>query len=327
MKLDKITPEDRQVWVRAFYGFNPEEAGYIGFTHEAQREDMLSKMKDGDLVLIYGAVDSLTYADLQRQALGFMEVVLERCRDVDRQNEESRIWKLDHGFQDRWTYGIKVVRAWRISNRVHIKTIAPKAYDQKKRFERTTKAVLLEPDEKRWALSHHVRRVNVFGEPAIAGDDLVSGYMDDVLTPSKGIPPSFGDSTSTHEDGENYLYLMKLSANAEALLGKTGPHVGKALVKVGRSNDPNRRLKEVNGGFPVCAVCRWELKHNQPFEDGETAHSYETELKEHFAVKFTSQAGEFFTGEWSAMEQAFQTFCFSKMPKILAAAGKAKGVK
>lgn len=98
-------------------------------------------------------------------------------------------------------------------------------------------------------------------------------------------------------------------------------------MKVGRSNDPNRRLKEVNGGFPVCAVCRWELKYNQPFEDGETAHSYETELKEHFAVKFTSQAGEFFTGEWSAMERAFQSFCFSKMPKILAAVGKAKGVK
>jgi len=142
--MDALLPEDRQVWVRAFYGFNPEEAGYIGFTHEAQREDMLSRMKDGDLVLIYGAVDSLTDTDLQRQALGFMEVELERCRDVDRQNEGSRKWKLDHGFQDRWTYGLKVVRAWRVTNRVHIKTIAPKAYDSKKRFERTTKAVIVE---------------------------------------------------------------------------------------------------------------------------------------------------------------------------------------
>ena len=70
MTLGEITLEDRQVWVRAFYGFNPEEAGYIGFTHEAQREDMLTKMNDGDFVLIYGAVDSLTDTDLQRQALG-----------------------------------------------------------------------------------------------------------------------------------------------------------------------------------------------------------------------------------------------------------------
>ena len=327
MNLNEITHEDRQVWVRAFYGFNPEEAGYIGFTHKAQREEMLGKMKEGDLVLIYGAVDSLTDTDLQRQALGFMEVELEPCRDLDRQSEDSRRWKLEHGFQDRWSYGLKVVRAWRITNRVHIKTIAPKAYDSKKRFERTTKAVLLEPDEKLRALSHHVRQVSVFGEPPIAAEELASGNMNDVLKPSKGIPPSFGDRTSKHEDGENHLYLMKLSANAELLLGKTGPHVGQALVKIGRSNDPARRLKEVNGGFPERAVCRWELAYSQPFENGETAHNHESELKERLAEEFTSQAGEFYTGEWNAVERAFQTFCFSKMPKILAAAGKAKGVK
>ena len=61
MQMGELLPQDRQIWVRAFYGFNPEEAGYIGFTHEAQREDMLTKMRDGDLALIYGAVDfSLT---------------------------------------------------------------------------------------------------------------------------------------------------------------------------------------------------------------------------------------------------------------------------
>ncbi|PHR22446.1 MAG: hypothetical protein COA37_12060 [Hoeflea sp.] len=327
MKLEQFSPEDRQIWVRAFYGFNPEEAGYIGFTHEAQREDMFRKMKDGDLVLIYGAVDSLTQVDLQRQILGFLEIKLERCLDVDRQNEASKQWKLDHSFEDRWTYGIKVVRAWRVINRVHIKTIAPKSYDNKYRFERTTKAVLLEQDEKRRAFSHPVYQVNVFGEPPIGEDDLRKGTMEEVLKPSKGIPPSFGDRNSKHEDGENHLYLMKLSTNAEMLLGNSGPHVGKALVKIGRSNDPLRRLKEVNGGFPERAVCRWALMHHQPFEDGNTAHTYETELKARFAKEFTSQAGEFYTGEWGAIERAFQLFCFSKMPKILAAPGKAKGVK
>ncbi|MCO4092009.1 MAG: hypothetical protein HEQ34_08665 [Sphingorhabdus sp.] len=327
MTLGEITLEDRQVWVRAFYGFNPEEAGYIGFTHEAQREDMLTKMNDGDFVLIYGAVDSLTDTDLQRQALGFMEIKLERCRDLHRQNEASRQWKIDHGFQERWTYGLKVVRAWRVINRVHIRNIAPKAYDTKKRFERTTKAVLLEPEEKRRALSHNVRQVNVYGEPPIAANDLASGHMNEVLKPSKGVPPSFGDRTSQHEDGDNFLYLMKLSANAEALLGRTGAHLGKALVKVGRSNDATRRLKEVNGGFPERAVCRWELTHKQRFDNGQTAHDYETELKAFFAKEFTSQAGEFYTGDWNAIDRAFQSFCYSKMPKILAAVGKAKGVK
>jgi hypothetical protein len=186
---------------------------------------------------------------------------------------------------------------------------------------------LLTPKEKSFALSHPVRQVNVFGEPSIADDALAKGLMGKVLKPSHGIPPSFGDRTSSHEDGKNHLYLMLLSTNAEALLGNIGPHVGKALAKVGRSNDPIRRLKEVNGGFPEEAVCRWELKYQQPFENGKTTHAFETELKSVFEKQFTSQGGEFFCGDRDTMERAFQSFCFSKIPKILAASGKAQGVK
>ena len=148
-----------------------------------------------------------------------------------------------------------------------------------------------------------------------------------MLKPSRGIPPSFGDRTSRHEDGENHLYLMMLTAKAEALLGLTGPHVGKFLVKIGRSNDPSRRLREINEGFPERAVCRWELKLKQAFADGETVHVLETELKHLFATQFTSEGNEFYSGDGDAMVGAFQTFCISKMPKIHAAPGKAKGVR
>ena len=322
-----LLPEDRQIWLRAFYGFNPEEDGYLGFTYETQREDMLGKMQDGDLVPIYGAINSQTQTDLKSQALGFLEVRLRKCADIDRQSRASKQRKIDQGYENSWTFGIEVARAWRVTNRVHIRTIAPEAYVKKNRFERSSRAMLLEQHEKRRALSHPVRQVNVFGEPPVLTEELATGSMSDVLKPTKGIPPSFGDRTSTREDGENHLYLMKLSANAELLLGGTGSHVGKALVKIGRSNDPVRRLKEINSGFPEPAICRWELTHSQPFVDGRTAHDHETELKERFAKKFSSQSGEFYVGEWTAVEQAFQTFCFSKLPKILAAAGKAEGVK
>lgn len=107
-------PQPSKVWLRAFYGFNPEDAGYLGFTHEADRETMFTRMRDGDLVLIYGAVDELTRTDLQRQALGFLEIKLERCADRDRASQSSIDWKLNHGFENRWTHGIAVRRAWRI---------------------------------------------------------------------------------------------------------------------------------------------------------------------------------------------------------------------
>jgi hypothetical protein len=322
-----IELDARQVWLRAFYGFNPEEEGYIGFTHETQRESVLERMRDGDLVLIYGAVESLTQPDLRSQALGFLEVTCERCVDRERQSTKSIAWKIERGFEDRWTYGIKVRRAWRVQNRVSIKTIAPKAYANRNRFERTTRAILLEQDERRRALSHPVRQVNVYGEPLIAAGDLPSGPMEALLKPSKGIPPSYGHRTSEHEDGENHLYLMMLSASAEVILGRTSENVGKALVKIGRSNDPRRRIKEINEGFPERAAFRWKLVHHQAFESGEVAHKFETELKRLFDSQFKSQGNEFFTGERQCLETQFQTFCVSRMPRIMGAAAKAKGIK
>ena len=325
--MPEIDADGRQIWLRAFYGFDPESAGYLGFTREVQREEMISKMKDGDIVLIYGAVDSLTQPNLRSQALGFLEVTQERCLDKTRQSEESIAWKREHGFEKRWTYGIKVSRAWRVQNRVRIKTIAPKAYDNKNRFERTTRAILLESDERRRALSHPVRQVNVFDEPPIDESELAKGILEKLLKPSRGIPPSFGSRSAEYQDGENHLYLMMLTQNADLLLGRSGPHVGKALIKVGRSNDPARRLKEVNEGFPEQSIVRWKLISTQEFDDGRTAHDFETDLKAQFERQFHSQGNEFFTGETEALTRAFQLFCFSKMAKIVGAPGKAKGVK
>lgn len=325
--MPEIDADGRQIWCRAFYGFDPEGAGYLGFTKEVQREEMLSKMKDGDLVLIYGAVESLTQPDLRSQALGFLEVTTERCIDKTRQSQGSIAWKREHGFEARWTYGIKVRRAWRVQNRVRIKTIAPKAYANKNRFERTTRAILLESDERRRALSHPVRQVNVFGEPRIAEIELGKGTLEKVLKPSRGIPPSFGSRSAEYEDSENHLYLMMLTQNADSLLGRSGSHVGKALVKVGRSNDPARRLREINEGFPDQSIVRWRLVSTQEFDDGRTAHDFETDLKAQFARQFDSQGNEFYTGALEAITRAFELFCFSKMTKIVGAPGKAKGVK
>lgn len=325
--MDEVEFKDRQIWVRAFYGFDPEGAGFIGFTHDSQRTTMMGKMRDGDLVLIYGAVDSLTQLDLRRQALGFLEIRLEPCTDLERLSPEAQKWKIERKFQDRWRYGIKVRRAWRITNRVHIKTIAPYAYHKDHRFERTTKAKLLEPEEARLALSHQVKQVNVFGETQIDGGDLESGTLEQVLSPSRGIPPVFGTRSSDLIDGENHLYLMSFAGGADFLLGRSGDHVGQALVKVGRSNDPARRLSEINAGFPERSVSKWTLANSQKFPDGKTAHALEDLLKAQFDKAFRSQGGEFFTGDFQAMQRAFQSLCISGMPRILGAPGKAKGVK
>jgi hypothetical protein len=320
-------PHDRQIWLRGFYGFNPQEAGYIGFTREADRTSMLERMQDGDLVLIYGAEDDLTDPRQKSQALGFLEVTGEICTDRERSAPSALEWKVSHGFSDRWTFGIKVRRAWRVKNRVGIKTVAPGAFQNRKRFERTTRALLLTPEECERALTHTVYQVNVYGEDPIPEPELTHGVMASLLKPSRGIAPAFGSRTSIYEDGENILYLMRLEGGAEALLGKTGYHVGQTLVKVGRSNNPARRLEEINGGFPETAVIRWKLVAYQPFPDADAAHRNETELKELFNARFTSQGREFFTAPKKEAERAFDNFCASKRHKIIGAAAKAQGIR
>ena len=48
------------VFVRSFWGFNPESASLIGFTRLGDRKAFLDEFQKGDLVLIYGADGGLT---------------------------------------------------------------------------------------------------------------------------------------------------------------------------------------------------------------------------------------------------------------------------
>ena len=315
----KAGETDRQIWLRAFYGFDPENSGFIGFTLKKDRETMFSQMRDGDLVLIYGADDEITRADAKSQALGFLEVELERCDARARMSDEAWAWRVEHGFEERWGYAIKVRRAWRINNGVHIRTIAPTSYQNRFRFDRTNRAKLLELHEVKRALSHTVRQANVYGEPPVAEEEAQRGQMARILRPSRGVPPKPGKRTANYEDGENHLYLMLLTAKAGALLGPRHRFADYALAKVGRSNDPKRRLGEINSGFPESAEFRWSLSRMQKFETAELAHELEQKLITEFAGRFQSQGGEFFTGVENNLIREFDSFCTRHLPAILGA--------
>src|SRR5690348_12871848 len=80
----------RRVWLRAFWGFSPEDEGYLGFTHEGNRTRFLNEYQKGDLVLIYGADHKHTRLDQRRQVLGFLEIEPTPITDVERSSESDR---------------------------------------------------------------------------------------------------------------------------------------------------------------------------------------------------------------------------------------------
>lgn len=61
----------RSIRLRSFYGFGPEEDGYLGWTDEASRDRMLELVEDGDLFLIYGAATAETGSVCRSNAVSF----------------------------------------------------------------------------------------------------------------------------------------------------------------------------------------------------------------------------------------------------------------
>ena len=55
LTVNSILPEGKQIRIRSFYGFGPEEDGYVGWTQESSRDAYLRKLNDGDLIMIVTA--------------------------------------------------------------------------------------------------------------------------------------------------------------------------------------------------------------------------------------------------------------------------------
>jgi hypothetical protein len=58
--MSDLPQKPRRIWLRSFYGFSPEDDGYIGWTEEGPRDRMLGLIEDGDLFVIYGASSAET---------------------------------------------------------------------------------------------------------------------------------------------------------------------------------------------------------------------------------------------------------------------------
>ncbi|WP_353189076.1 hypothetical protein [Pseudomonas sp.] len=157
-EAEYLSLEDRQLWVTAFWGFRPQDAAFVGFSREGDRDRFFDLCKDGDLVLIYGTTDAEVQPEDRKRALGFLEIKKEKLRDAERMSENHREWKRSRGLDESWTYGVRVVRAWEIVQSITIKHIT--ATD----INVAVRGVILDGQERKTALSLSVREVNVYGE-------------------------------------------------------------------------------------------------------------------------------------------------------------------
>ncbi len=295
--------------LRSFYGFGPEEDGYIGWTEEAPRDRMLRQISDGDIFLIYGAGSKQTAASYRNKVIGFLQVELRAIMDHEKSSSAGLERKRDNGWQDKWSYAIPVKRAWRVDEPILLEMIAPLTYRPEAGQAIAVWSPALESSEIERALKIKVTEVNVYGEPPVAEDVLSKEPLLNAFKPSRAFPGSSGERTSVYEDGNTFVYLARFDGDGHALIGKPKPFGDKSVaMKVGISNAPKRRLDELNSGIPPAAKGKWSLQLiSQAFPDRQAAETVEQAFKDDGANKLESLGKEFFWGDWTAALLVFSS--------------------
>jgi hypothetical protein len=199
--MNSLPAKTRKIWLRSFYGFGPEEEGYIGWTEEAHRDRMLGLVSDGDLFMIYGASTAETAMSQRNRVLGFLQIEARPIRDIDRSSAAGMLEKRTRGWLEKWTYAIPVVRAWRTNEPILLERVAPRTYRPEAGQAIAVWSPPLLADEVELALKIKVTEVNVFGEPDIGATALENAQLKQAFEPSRAFPGSFGERTATYEDG------------------------------------------------------------------------------------------------------------------------------
>jgi hypothetical protein len=305
--MSGLVNRPHRIWVRSFYGFGPEEDGYIGWSKQNHRDRMLGLVEDGDLFLIYGATSAETEVSHRNKVLGFLQVEARAIRDIDKSSVAGQQRKKEHGWQDKWTHAIPVVRAWRADESILLSRIASETYRPEAGQAIAVWNPPLLPDEVDRALKIRVTEVSVFGEPPLSSASLTKGNLEQAFRPSRAFPGSFGKRTSIYEDGPTQLYLARFEGDGFALRGQAKPQFDKSvLIKIGVSNDVQRRLGELNAGFPPAAVGKWSIQlTSEQYENRAAAEAAELAFKNSAEPRLKSLGGEFFHGSWNDAQSAF----------------------
>lgn len=297
-----------RVWITSFWGFDPGNEGYYGFTYEGNRVWFINQWQEGDLILIYGADTAITAPEKRHQALGFVEIDPTPIQDTDRMSAVGLQRKIDNDWVGRWTHAFPVIRAAEITRRISIDHIAVTTLTQRDARNIASRGKLLTPEEAAKALSLPVRPLNVFGMPPLNEEELAQEFV-----PSIGINPTFGQQIINRNDGEHFLYALRLDADAAYLLKRQRFEVrDRVIVKVGYSNDPERRCSEHNSTLPPAMKVSWKKEFvSRPFPSGQAAKDAEDGLKAHLARIGESLGKEFYLCSRDHLQTAFATASFA----------------
>lgn len=304
---DAIKSDPPNVWLTSLYGFRPDKWGLFGFTKEADRQRFLKRSLPGVLVVIYAA--SGAKRDKAGNIIGIQQCSHEMgtaeefmCPNawLDKQNDPN--WRA------KWNYGVRVVRAWRVTpeSQINVRDFAPLTTATGAWQYIGAAGEQLKSEEALKLLRLDIIEVPVYHGLPIAAS--VASSSEKVFSPSKAGPVAQSAYTAREAEGPKHLYILKLTGDPAAFLGKDVG--GLSIYKVGFSCSPITRCNTLNSCFPE-GIFQWRIEKST-YSDGRSAYpssqhaiAGENAMKNSLDSKARSLGNEFFLAARDEIENAW----------------------
>lgn len=244
------------VWLTSFYGFDPEEWGGLGFSNDEMRQKFIDSTEAGVLVVIY---NSNKYSPQWKKVIGILQCSHKTGHIRNFMSPSSWKEKQKSSYADKWTYAVKVTRAWRVSveSMIDIRDFAPQATATNAWQYIGSRGMRLAEDEALNIYKLDVQETDVYGEDSLIGSCITNA--EEALKTSKAGPVSKKGFFVRESEGPKYLYILQLIGNADKFLGYKVK--GKLIIKAGFSKSPDSRCRDFNRALPKSAY-HWEVLYS-----------------------------------------------------------------
>lgn len=291
--MPPVLPDGRKIWLSSFYGFDPEQDGYFGWTYRSDRDRFIRQSKSGDIIMIYAAESSNTDRSSRKSVLGFLLIEARPISDTQKISAASLKWKCENHWANRWRFAVPVRRAWRVQGNIPIEKATPNTYQPNDAMTIARRGKRLEPDDLEQVLTIPVKEANVFGEPAITGSPMVAAIGDFIMRPAIAVTQAF-------------LYLAGTEEQTRAELGRYGHAPGTLLVvKVGVTTNLAEVTSALNAEPPHPALGRWSIRWKAAYPDRQSAEAAERALRALAEQRLERVGNDLFRGRSSQLDTIF----------------------
>lgn len=286
---------ETSVFFTSFWGWTPETWGTVGWTGQrgkGRRKNLLAKLTDPFIAVIYVTGDQDNDAELRGRIAGFY-LMSHEMGDRNRFTHPLH-YKLE---PKKWRHSLRAIRAFSYlpEYRISVSDLDPDLLDRARSIA-AMGDMLTDPKQIELLRSTHWEEVDVY---LPVGKARVSIATVQPLRGFNRAGPTNQDAYVVSSSGQQlkrHLYILVLGGDTSAYLGKAAD--GKRIYKIGLSASPELRKEALQSGMPEGAFS-WKTHKTSAGGGRSSGFSFDAAVAGEYAMKkHLSKVGEWLGGEF-----------------------------